>query len=278
MKKILLTALMLSSLFGQHSLEESFSKKNSYSYGVIGLEVLNYKESIFARSLGKQLNSEVTITSPVYMTGSYTIINKDFAFSIDAISTLIMNSDDEKWHLGGNLSQTNQAAAMLSDLKLLLHYNLKANKHKFLFGPILTNFSMERYEWKQNGKKIKGVGLSKESVTTLFLNLGYKYENTPFYSPKKFRYSIAGLIGKPIFRKASNTQFEKVDFDTLSGYTYEINSYIGYKIFKQVELGVFLDYSFTKKDKTHRKSNGTAWPENELSVFKSGLKLKWNFN
>lgn len=301
MKKnvLLLSTLLISTSLYSNTLEKKSDGKGGYSYGGIGIETVTYSENGLTR--GKNFNSKAKVTSPVYMTGSLTQVNEKFDFSIDAISTLVSNSTTENWEYDNQFAQSNQFDSSLSELKVLLHYKLK-KQHKMLIGPKYTSFSAKRHTFKDSngnpfvyrnsdanstpikndkGETLPSVGLSEENVSTFSLALGYEFENEPFGSDE-IRFKVSTLLTKPIWRRADNTAFEEVSFKSTTGYGYELNSYLGYKLMKNVEIGLFAEYNLSKKNNADytndSKGNRVQWPNNELKVFRSGIKLLWNFN
>lgn len=292
MKKLFLTALLPLALFASEG-EEIY---DSYNYISFGSENITYNEDYVTRN-GQVIHSEAKATSPVYISGALVRINDLFDFSMDLSSTLLPTQAEEKWQIDGALVQTNQFDAMITSMQFLGHYKLN-NNHRFVFGPTYKLNSYKRYTWKDvngdilyedpnlNGIKDAGegkIGLVQERVATLYASAGYWYESSPHAKASKMRWRFNALYGIPIWNEASNTGFEKIIFHSTNGYKLETSAYIGYPLFKGLELGIFGGYSYQRKSKMDYMltSDGVkriAWPENSLQLWQSGISFVWNFS
>jgi hypothetical protein len=265
--------------------ESSKNVYESYNYIGFGIENLTYVEqapSIESLNIYEDFKSTATITSPVYTSGSLIKATENFDFSIDAASTLTPGTTDEKWQVGDYVKQENKFEAMVSDLKILVHYKLNDN-HRFVFGPAYKMFSMKRYDAVAKstaGDTPLDMALNEERVSTLFANAGYWYENAPF-SNNGMRIKASATYGKPISRQAANTSTTQVTFNDTNGFGINCNAYLGFTIIKGLELGVFADYDLSKKEGASEKTiDGEViyWPDNELETFRYGVSAVWNFS
>lgn len=292
MKKIIITSLLVGTSLFANNIEKKDDGKGGYTYIGFGTETISYKESFYSNSLSSKVESDVNSTSPVYLSGSLTKVNDTFDFSIDAASTLTTTESSEKWSSNTGVVQQNQFNSILSDLKILVHYKL-SNEHRITVGPKFSSFIVKRNTYKDaNGNYVvytdpitsnsSRISANEENVSTLFLNLGYWYESS-LMNKEDYRVKVAANFGQPIWRNASNTGFEYVEFDSTTGYSYDVSAYVGYKVVKGLEVGVFGEYIYTIKkdgDKTTAKDDSTksvTWPENELSTTRLGLMFAWNF-
>lgn len=284
MKKLLLTALIPLALCA------SEGKYESYTYFSVGMENINYSENL-TLSNGKNVQSSAKGSSPVYLSGGLIRINDRFDFSMDLSSTLLPSQLDESWSEGGALAQKNQFDAMINSMQFLGHYKLTDN-HRIVAGPTYKLNSYKRYAFTdENGNALAQIdpitklqtnvpyGLIQERVATLYASAGYWYESIPHATPREIRFKVSALAGLPIWNQATNTEYENVTFNSISGYNAEANAYIGYPIYKGLELGAFAGYSYQKKSGTDVAADGhTKWPENTLEVWQTGLSLVWNFS
>ncbi|MDD2828399.1 MAG: hypothetical protein PHW18_02365 [Sulfuricurvum sp.] len=292
MKKLLLTALIPLALFGN---DEGGKIYNGYTYFSVGVQNTAYQEDFFSTTLGQNVHSDVKTTSPVYISGGLMRVNDKYDFSMDIASTLLPTQGDEKWYTDGALYQTNSFDAMINSMEFLGHYKV-TNNHRFVLGATYTLDSYKRYTWKdETGAYItqtvtdpatglptdSGVklGLTEERVATLYATTGYWYESIPHATMGNVRFKANALIGLPIWNQANNTSFEKITFNSTSGYKAEANLYAGYPLLKGLELGLFTGYNYQKKSGTDVAADGhTKWPENVLSSWQAGVSLVWNFS
>jgi len=279
MKKLILTTLLPLAVFANAEGE----KYSSYNYFSIGSENIAYNEDITTSS-GDVVHSEAKATSPVYLSGMLGRVNDTFDFSIDMSSTLLPTQASETWNVNSALAQQNQFDAMISSMQILGHYKMD-NKNRVVFGPTYKLNSFKRYNFKdQYGNTLLDsdgakLGLIQERVATLYATVGYWFESGPHASADTIRYKLNAVFGLPIWNSASNTGFEKVTFNSTNGYKFEGNAYMGYPIYKGLELGLFAGYSYQKKSGTDVASDGhTKWPANNLTILQTGLSLVWNLS
>ncbi len=286
MKKLLFITLIPLALCA------SDGKYDGYSYFSVGMQNITYKEKFFSTTSNANVNSIAEATSPVYISGGLMRVNDQYDFSMDIASTMLPSKSDEEWKIGGALAQTNSFDAMINSMAFLGHYKFTDN-HRFVLGTTYTLNSYKRYTWKdETGKELPEkttdlvtgatiyapIGLTEERVATLYATTGYWYESIPHATKGQVRLKANALIGLPVWNQASNTAFEKMTFNSTSGYKFETNFYAGYPIISGLELGAFAGYSQQKKSGTDVASDGhTKWPENTLGIWQTGLSLVWNF-
>jgi len=271
-KKILLSSVGAMMLLTQGYAD---TKYESYNYIGFGVESLSYVENPIKN--GIQYKTSVEVNSPVYTSGSLINAGDHFDFSIDAASTLTPTQGDEQVQNTDTsyVVQENKFDAMVSDLKILVHYKVN-NNHRLVFGPSYEMFSMKRHSFS-----IPNIELNQETIATLNGTVGYWYENAPF-SNGGMRFKTSVLYGVPMWRDATNTSSEELSFNSTNGYFANWSGYVGFEMTKGLELGFFGEYTFTKKegdDETINLDGKTVtWPDNELETFRYGLNLVWNFS
>jgi len=282
MKKILFSSVTALTLLS--SVATASDKYNGFSYIGFGVETATYQE-IGVTKEGKAFKSSATSSSPVYISGSLININNNFDFTIDASSTLMATTTDEKWQEDGYLVQANKFDSVQSDLKFLLHYKMN-NNHRIAFGPNYNMFSMKRHTYTNpadGSEKLDNgdsIGLNQEDIATLNMMLGYWYESKPF-SNGGMRVSVSALYGMPIWNKATNTSTAEIEFSSTDGSTINLNGYLGFELTKGLEMGAFVGYSIKDKsstDKVQVNASSITWPENELETVRYGISFVWNFD
>jgi len=281
MKKISFLLLTSLALFANEAIDDKY---RGYSYVSVGIENITYQEDIVLGD-GSVIHSNASTTSPVYISGSLVKINNRYDFSIDISSTLLPSQSEEEWYVNGDLAQKNQFDALISNMQFLIHYKY-TNNHRLLAGLMYKLNTFKRYQFvDEEGNPIVDqatgakIGLIEERVATLYAALGYGYESTYFANKEHIRYKCSALIGQAIWSQATSTGFEEVTFDSLSSYKAELSGYVGYPIYEGLEIGVFANYIYEKKNGVDVADDGhTKWPENDLELWQTGLSVVWNFS
>ena len=283
MKKIAL-GVIASLTIATVSLQANTTKYSGFSYIGFGVETATYEETGLTAD-GKHFKSSATASSPVYTSGSLININNIFDFSIDATSTLSPTQTEEKWETDGIVTQADQYDTVQSDMKFLLHYKIN-NNHRFVLGANYNLFSMKRHTYTNpaDGSAILSngnpIGLNQEDISTLNLMGGYWFEHNSF-SNGGMRVSVSALYGKPLSTKATNTSTSSIEFNTKSGSTLNLNGYIGFEVYKGLEIGMFGSYTYKKKSGEDKETVGAdtiTWPENSLETYRYGISFVWNFD
>jgi len=268
---------ILSSSLVSYAADKDERSFDGYSYLAIGYAKTNYKEKSSLKINGKNVETDVTVSSPIYYSGGLFKVTDKYDFSIDAKSTLVANSSEETWSAGVNL-QENEFDATLNDIQILAHYKF-TNKHRLVLGGGFSLNTFKRYDYQALVTGINApIGVVEERVADLAVRAGYVFESaTAAY--RGFRYRFNAIASKPIWIQASNTYITEKQFDDTDGYAFEIGGYAGYALINGAELGVFASYSYQKLDGGKDVSNGivTEWPENELQTTSIGLQFNWKF-
>lgn len=284
MKKRILLSAAGAVMISTTSLVANSDQYDSYNYIGFGVENVTYKE-MGTLDDGTSFKSSVTVDSPVYTSGSLIRARDSFDFSIDAASTLSPTQGDEKWQHGDYLVQENKFDAVLSELKILVHYKI-SNNHRFVFGPSYDMFTMKRHTYinpADGSEKLQdgnSISLNEERISTLFGTAGYWYESSPFSNGgMRIRANIG--YSQPMWREAANTSSEEVIFNSTTGYKVDAGAYLGFQMTKGLEIGFFGNYGFVKKeggDSLEVGGETITWPENDLETFRYGVNFVWNFS
>jgi len=284
MKKRILLSAVGATMLSTACLGADEELYDSYNYIGFGVENVTYKE-MGTLDDGTSFHSSVTVNSPVYTSGSLINTGNYFDFSIDAASTLSPTQGDEKWQYGDYLVQENKFDAVLSNLKILIHYKINDN-HRFVFGPSYDMFTMKRHTYinpADGSEKLKdgnSISLNEERISTLFGTAGYWYESSPFSNGgMRIRANVG--YSQPMWREAANTSSEEVVFSTTTGYKVDAGAYLGFEITKGLEIGFFGNYDYVKKsggDSLEINGETVTWPENDLETFRYGVNFVWNFS
>jgi len=279
MKKILFSSVTALTLLS--SVATASDKYNGFSYIGFGVENTTYQETY--EKNGITYKTSASASAPVYTSGSLININKNFDFSIDATSTLMATTADEKTQNvnEGIIVQENKYDTVQSDLKFLLHYKMN-NNHRIAFGPNYNMFTMKRHTFTVPGtnEPIANTELNQEDIATLNMMLGYWYESKPF-SNNGMRVSVSALYGMPVWNKATNTSATEIEFSSTEGSTINLNGYLGFELTKGLEMGAFVGYTLkdkSSKDTLEVDGISTTWPENELETVRYGISFVWNFD
>jgi len=255
-----------------------------YNYISVGVQQIHYEERI-TLSDGTYVKSSADASSPVYISGSLIRINDKYDFSIDISSTLLPSQIDEKWYADGAYVQKNKFDALITNMQFLGHYKVTDN-HRLLFGALYKLDSFKRYDFRDtNGNPILDattgakLGLTEERVATLYAAIGYGYESAPFGVKNGFRFKGELIYAHALWSDATNTGFTEVSFDSINSYKVSASGYVGYTVYKNIEVGCFLSYSREEKNGVDvADDQHTKWPENTLDLLQGGLSVVWNFS
>ena len=285
MKKIALSLIAGSLLFAGNN---SF---NGYSYVIFGAGNFNYSEkfiytfnSAYTADSGKKylpgqsvaVKSNIQVTSPMYFSGGIVKFNDNWDLSMDFASTLKPNQTTEDWKDRGDDSVivSNYATIMTNSARFLLHYKL-TNQHRLTFGVHYVLNTFKRY----NDPDAETTHLVEETSASVMADLGYWFESsTASQEGFRIKYSITG--GYPVYQDVTNTAAPNLTFSNKKGYNVDTSFYIGYTLFKGLELGLYTGYSYMYRDggTKYYKGQKVIWPTNITQIFSGGLQITWNFN
>jgi len=286
MKKLLvLSAALISSLFAANN-----GNYDGYSYFAVGVENFKYTEKfiylfksnykgdngrIYIKGESVAVKSKLNVTSPVYLSGSLIRFNDNWDLSMDFVSTLKPNTAKEDWFDRGDNSiiMTNYATIMSNSMKFLMHYKI-TNNHRLTFG---LNYILNTFK-RFNDPDVSTTHLVEETTSTLVADIGYWFEsNSAAKNGLRIKYELTA--GFPIYENVENTAAPELEFNKAKGFNLDTSAYVGYTVYKGIELGIFGSYSYMYRDgdeKTY-KNQKVIWPTNITQALRGGLQVTWKF-
>jgi len=286
MKKLLVLSLVAGSLL--YAGNRNF---DGYSYFSIGAENFKYTEkfiytftSSYTAENGKTylkgeqvaIKSKVNVTSPVYLSGGLIKFNDKWDLSMDFASTLKPNTTTEEWLDRGDDTTIvkNYATIMSNSMKFLLHYKL-TNQHRLTFGFSYILNTFKRFNDPDAGT----TQLVEETSATATLDVGYWFESATA-AKKGFRIKYELTAGLPVYQDLQNTAAPELTFDNATGFNLDTSLYMGYTLFRGLEMGVFGNYSYMYRDGETKTYNGQTviWPTNITQSLRGGLQVTWKFD
>jgi len=285
MKKILtLSTVLISSLFAVNN-----GNFDGYSYFTIGFENFKYSEKfiytfqstfkgdngkVYVKDSSVAVKSKLNTTSPVYLSGGLIRFNDKWDLSMDFVSTLKPNVAEEEWLDRGDDSTitTNYATIMSNSMKFLMHYKI-TNNHRFTFG---FNYILNIFK-RFNNPDAGTTQLVEETTSTLVADIGYWFESNSAAKGLRIKYELTG--GIPIYENVENTAAPELEFNKAKGFNLDTSVYVGYTVYKGVELGIFGSYSYMYRDGDEKnyKNQKVIWPTNITQALRGGLQVTWKF-
>ena len=279
--------------------EEKLSRRtvdsfDGYSYFAVGVENFRYSEKFlytfhsaytsvdnktYIKGEQVAVKSKIDTYNPVYMSGNLIKINDNFDFSMDFASTLKPNVTTEQWLDRGDDSVIveNKATIMSNSMKFLFHYKL-SNKHRLTTG---LSYSLNIFK-RFNDADATTTELVEETSASAIWNFGYWFENkSASVDGFRIKYELTG--GLPIYQNVKNTAAPDLTFTNKKGFNFDTSLYLGYKVYKGVEVGLFGSYSYmyrdgeTKEVKKDGKVQEVIWPTNITQTARYGLQVTWKF-
>jgi len=289
MKKLALISIAaVTALFAQT--DRSF---DGYSYFAIGAENFQYTEKFiytvnttFTGENGKvylkgeqvAIKSKINVTSPVYLSGGLIRFNDKWDLSMDFASTLKPNTTSEEWLDRGDDSVivNNYATIMSNSMKFLMHYKL-TNEHRLTFG---FSYILNTFKRFNNPDDAQSTQLVEETSSTAVLDVGYWFEsNTAAKNGFRIKYELTA--GLPVYQDLKNTAAPDLTFDNADGFNLDTSLYVGYTLFRGLEMGLFTNYSYMYRSgetKTDPKYGTVIWPTNITQSLRGGLQVTWKFD
>jgi len=261
---------------------------NGFSFFTAGFETFQYEEKV---SLAK-VNTKVTVTNPVLMTGGLFEVNPQWDFSILAESSLFPDNSQENWRVnngatvgsltsGNNPIQTNQFTMTNSSTQLLTHYKLTPQT-RLLLGGQYALFTFKRYQFATDYPNTISItnGVVEESTGSLDLNMGVAYESATSVQ-SKYRYYASLTLDKPIYRKLVNSNTPKVTFGSTDGYGVTAFGGASYQLTQQLHIGLTMMLGYRQNAKEVKVNPDTNLqieiPENTILQTKYGLSFIYKF-
>jgi len=289
MKKLLALSLITAGLLYASNQDRNF---DGYSYFAFGAENFKYTEkfvytfkSTYIAQNGKTylggdivaVKSKINVTSPVYLSGGLIRFNNKWDLSMDFASTLKPNTTTEEWldRKDDSVITTNYAEVLTNSMKFLLHYKL-TNQHRITFGFSYILNTFKRFE-EPNAENT--TALVQETAATATLDLGYWFESsTAAKDGLRIKYSLTA--GLPVYQSIENTKAPGLTFDNTKGFNFDTSLYMGYTLFRGVELGLFANYAYMYRNGDEKTYNGQTviWPTNITQTLRGGLQVSWKFD
>jgi len=285
MKKLLvLSTALISSLFAANN-----GNYDGYSYFAVGFENFKYSEKfiytfnsmmkgnngkVYMKNTSVAVKSKLNSTSPVYLSGGLIRFSSKWDLSMDFISTLKPNTANEDWLDRGDDSAitTNYATIMSNSMKFLMHYKI-TNNHRLTFG---FNYILNTFK-RFNDPDAETIKLVEETTSTLVADVGYWFESNSAAKGLRIKYELTA--GIPVYENVENTAAPELEFDKAKGFNLDTSAYVGYTIFRGVELGIFGSYSYMYRDGDEKSYKGqkVIWPTNITQALRGGLQVTWKF-
>lgn len=254
-----------------------------YSYFTIGVDNVTYKES------SNGISSTATTSSSILNTGGLFVINNQFDFSLDALSTFSPSESTEKWESAlGTLMQKNSYEYSNAETRLLVHYKYTP-EWRVLFGPSFRYQSYTRSDLRSlNGYSnavFKEGSTWKESSTDFSINAGMAYDSGSLFNSDKIHTSFKWVVGVPAWSKTENTRLSGGEFSYF-GYHTMLSGNISYQIVRGLHLGWYANLKYEKRFESDSESvtyrdgddlvsASALLPEAETYGYSTGLQLLW---
>ena len=292
MKKILKT-LLIGSLVTTFAIADELKDRSfdGYNYFAVGVENFQYSEKFlytfnstytsvdnktYLKGEEVAVKSKIDVNNPVYISGGLIKFTPKWDLSMDLTSTLKPHQTTEEWLDRGDDSVIvkNNATIMSNSMKFLLHYKLN-NNHRLTTGLSYILNIFKRY----NEANAKTTDLVEETSATAVFNVGYWYEsNTNGINGLRIKYEVTA--GLPIYQNVTNTAAPDLDYSNEKGFNFDTSLYVGYTLFRGLELGAFGNYSYMYRDGETKEIDGgkVIWPTNITQATRYGLQLSWKFD
>lgn len=272
LKIFLFLSVIISSVIA-HDIEK---KHYGYSYLAVGFKTTLY-EQVFKSSSGDyKLTSN--IVNPYYTTATLTRINEELGFEIYAASTLFAKSTTE------DVSSINNTAShkldfSTTDIALTLHYKPINENHRITLGSRYTYEVLKRYDFKE--ETLSKVALVENRIASISFDVGYMYVSKIETGIDGFHYRVGISAGIPFYAITADTYPpESFDMGTSWGYKIDSNVYVGYPIYKGIELGAYANAMYrVRYDKIRYEDvvgNTIDSKNSNMQTFGYGLMASWS--
>lgn len=251
----IIAVALLGSALSAAPMGERYEK--GYSYYSVATQSMNFQTS-YTTSTGNTIETEATVSNPIYTLGSLYVINNGFDFMTEVSTTLIPQRANETTKTNGTTTQTNNADMMNNNIQALGVYKF-TNEHRALFGATYNLASWKRYNIYVNGVAQATTTVVEQRSMSLAAQVGYAYEG--YYMNNQIHVSFKGLAGLPIWSQTENTAANET-FDGRGGYNLDLFVTAGYNLYNNTEAGVVVGYSQIKRDEA--KKGSIAVPEDKI--------------
>jgi hypothetical protein len=255
---------------------ENFRYSEKFLYTFNGSYKSKYSNKQYVKGSQVAVKSKIDVNNPVYISGGLIRFSKNWDLSMDLASTLKPNVVTEEWLDRGDDSTIikNNATIMSNSMKFLLHYKL-TNKHRVTAG---VNYVLNIFK-RFNEAEEESTELVEETSSSLMFDIGYWYEsNTASLDGVRIKCEITA--GIPIYQNVTNTAAPDLTYTNKAGFNFDTSLYLGYSLFRGLELGMFGNYAYMYRDGETKEVDGSKiiWPTNITQTTRYGLQVTWKFD
>ena len=145
--------------------------------------------------------------------------------------------------------------------------------------------TIKRYGYSSQSLKDLNASLIENRIATLNATLGYRYSNQEKAGKDRWRYVLSLEAGLPFYMGRSSTleTHNISSFSLNQGYSIKPNIYLGYRLIKGLELGMYMDYLYKIRYEnfltsySSDPSNAVRLVGSEQSNVRYGLAISWNY-
>jgi len=276
-------ALLFAALSGSAQAEEA--NTGDYAYFILGVENVQYQETIGTS------HSSVNGASPIISTGSLTVVNDRWDFSIDAISTFAAGTHMETWREDsqGQFLQNRFSFNGVST-NVLVQYKYTPN-FRLVFGPGFSSNTFKRWDARIQNENINIFnGLYEEALAEIYLDAGVAFEKGRVHQDS-WHVGARFTAGLPLWRYMENTAFPDAELSDTGGYRTSLEGTASYRVIKGLQVGLYGRYLHIFRDEgTVRWTDATGvlgttgeqrvvtFPEATTDILAIGLQLLWDFD
>jgi len=275
MKLLFIVLVLFTNLIAEEECENQ--KKYGYSYVAIGMQHTSYKQVFNSTSSDYTLKSNSI--SPYYTTATLTRINEKFGFEIYAASTLFAKRTTEDV-LSDKPTVSHSLDMSLTDIAFTLHYKPYSEHHRVTFAARYIYEVLKRYDFKD--EPLKSIGMVENRIATVSVDVGYLYVSQLHTGVEGLNYRLGSALGIPFIAATADTYpSNQLDIGTTFGYKFNANAYLGYTVFKGVELGGYLDYMYILKSTSTNyqdfDGNIITSKDSSMNSMRYGFMASWSF-
>lgn len=230
------------------------------------------------------VESTVTVTSPMLLSGALYVVSDNLLFSIVNETTAYPDVGKESWYstapvfnnvvLTDRLLQTNSFTLSQSNTDILVHYRMKGPWF-VVAGPTIRSLSFTRYAFRigpDNAVSTPATTTVEETVGEAIFNLGVAFESERVRGAAQ-HYGLRATVGLPVYRRVRNTNLPDVEFTSAKGFDAGIEGRYSFAITKDFHLGLWGKWSLV--DREAERIGNAEVPDNRLENKSIGLELLW---
>ncbi|PML78979.1 hypothetical protein [Enterovibrio norvegicus] len=286
MKKAVLASTVtfaVASGFAPQVIAAEKEAKGGYSYFRGGFEHVTYDEKY------PNIESSVTVMSPVINTGGLYYVNEKFDFSLEALATFSPGSAEEEWHDAAGLMQTNKYQYLRASTNALLHYKMTP-EWRVVAGPAFSYQTHKRYGKESFRELPEGqheffTNTWEETSTDIFLDMGIVYDTGTLHNASPWQYQFRAIVGVPVWSYTTNTAAGLEDqtfYET--GYRGSMEAGVSYRVYPGVSIGGFVTATYENRSESDSvvitvddKRYSAVVPEGDTMHYSAGVQLLWSF-